>query len=151
MHFNSLHPFLILAPVKFLLAAQSHSISLLSFDIPSEEYLLSLPISSDGFIDYITYDRNNHIVYWTQRDPPAIWQSELNGDNCRPLITTNIALPEGLVISDSGTNLYWADSILDKIEVVSLSDGAFVPHQRHTLIDLGLEHPIGLAINESTG
>lgn len=87
-------------------------------------------------------------MYWTQRDPPAIWQSDLNGDNCRPLITTNIALPEGLVVSDSGANLYWADSILDKIEVVSLYEGGFA---RRTLIDFELDHPIGLTINESTG
>ncbi len=124
---------------------------MLSFDIPNEDYLLPLPIKSSGDIDYITYDRKNHLIYWTQRDPPAIWQSEFNGDNQKAIITKSISLPEGLVLSDEGTILYWTDSSLDKIEVVSLFDRNKDPLPRRTVINTGLDHPIGLAINESIG
>ena len=66
-------------------------------------------------------------------------------------MTESISLPEGLVISDEGTNLYWADSSIDKIEVISLHDKTRSPFPRHVIIDTGLDHPLGLAINESIG
>ena len=141
----------LLVPLKFILVAEEKYISMLSFDIPEERFLLPLPIKSNGVVDYITYDRKNHFVYWTQRDPPAIWQSQFNGDNQRAIVTESIALPEGLVISDEGTNLYWTDSSIDKIEVVSLFHPDKNPLPRRTLINTDVYHPIGLAINESIG
>ena len=134
--------------MNFLLVGEGPYIYLVSFDIPNEHIPLPIPINTTGTVDYITYDRSHHLVYWTQRDPPAIWRSMLDGEGQEAFITESISLPQGIVISDEGTNLYWADSALDKIEVVSLYEDAF---HRRTLIDTGLDHPIGLAINESIG
>ncbi len=111
--------------------------------------MLPLPISSTGIIEYITYDRSNDIIYWSQRNPPAIFQSRLNGEDYKAVITDSIALPKGLVVSDDGKNLYWVDSSIDKIEVISMAFNA--PHPRRTLVDTGLDHPIGLTINETIG
>ena len=128
---------------------QKNYIDILSFDVPGEEIPLPLPIVLSGIVDNFAYDAKNRLIYWTQRSPPAIWRSKLNGDNAEAIITESIAYPEGIVLDSVGDILFWADSTLDKIEVVSLDDtGSF---KRRVIIDTDLDHPRGLAINETLG
>lgn len=140
--------FVFVVPNTFLLIAQDSYINLISFDVPQEDIALPLPLSITGGVEYIAYDRRNNFVYWSQQTPPAIVRSRLDGIAHEVIINNSIALPVGVAVNNDGSTLYWVDAALDKIEVVSLGMTA---HKRRVIVDTGLDHPKGIAINEGLG
>ena len=77
-------------------------------------------------------------------------RAKLDGSEMTAIITESIALPEGIAINGEGTTLYWTDSALDLVEVVSV-DSFENGLKRRMIVDTGLDHPRGLAVNEALG
>ena len=111
--------------------------------------MLPLPVNTTGTIEYISYDRRNEFLYWSQESPPAIVRSKIDGSKHKVIVSESIALPVGVAISDDGSTLFWADSALNKIEAVSIGDNGV--YKRRVIVDTGLDHPQGIVINEKLG
>ena len=77
-------------------------------------------------------------------------RAKLDGSEMTAIINESIALPEGIAINGEGTTLYWTDSALDLVEVVSV-DSFNNGLKRRMIVDTGLDHPRGLAVNEALG
>ena len=78
-------------------------------------------------------------------DPPAIKRAHITGEPVETFISLSIRHPEGIAIDADSRNLYWVDSRLSRMEVVSLGDG-----KRKVLLD-GLNHPQGIALDVDQG
>ncbi len=142
----------------------SHTdVRLISLDAPP--FFVDTPTSvhiSDAEVRFIAYDITRHQVsvsttckafsyvplcvqvYWSMENPPQILRSSLNtpGDE-EVFIQTSIAFPESLVVDPYAMNLYWVDSVLDKIEVVGITESN---RYRRVLVRTGVK-PQGLALD----
>ena len=76
-------------------------------------------------------------------------RSKIDGSERSVIIKESIAYPVGVAISEDGSVLYWADVGLDKIEVVSINQ--LGPAHRKVIVDTGVDHPQGIALNEELG
>ena len=140
-------------PDNFLLFSQRLSnpdrteIRLLSLDLPiskSADVLIPVDIQ-DTDVSFIAFDPTFHKMYWAEIKPPAIKSAHLDGSDQKVIINTNIRHPEGLAIDHLSRNLYWVDSSLNRIEVVSLESGN-TPCIRKTLI-ADVNHPQGIGLD----
>ena len=68
----------------------------------------------------------------------------MDGQQRRPIVSSNLVWPNGLTIDIQSQSLYWADAMLDKIES-SNADGT----NRHVLTTIGIFHPFSLTVHES--
>ncbi len=144
-------------PDNFILFSQSLNnpprteIRLLSLDLPLEEsadVLVPVHIPRTE-VYFIAFDIIFRKLYWTQTEPPAIMVSFLDGSEQGVFIDRNIRFPEGLVVDHLSRNLYWVDSSLDRIEVVTLDKE--VPVRRSLLGDHRVDHPAGIALDLARG
>lgn len=57
-------------------------------------------------------------MYWTNWNSihPCIQRAYTNGFDVETIISTDIRMPNGLVLEHSTQKLYWCDARLDKIE-----------------------------------
>lgn len=76
-------------------------------------------------------------------------RSKIDGSERGVVINESIAYPVGVAISEDGSVLYWADVGLDKIEVVSINELGSA--YRKVIVDTGVDHPQGIALNEELG
>uniref|UniRef100_A0A673MCW6 Low density lipoprotein receptor b n=1 Tax=Sinocyclocheilus rhinocerous TaxID=307959 RepID=A0A673MCW6_9TELE len=87
-----------------------------------------------------------HFMFWTDWGEPArIEKSGLNGADRTPLVTDDIAWPNGITLDVLNGRLYWVDSKLHTLSSIGVNgDG------RHTLIydEQKLWHPLALAVFE---
>ena len=121
---------------------------------------MQLPIDiSDKEAVFLGYDSIHHYVYWTEHDPPAIKRATLDGSVQEIVVNTGIRRPEGIAVDSFHGNLYWADSALNRIEVMALPDvsggggggGVAIGGSRRVLFDTNLDHPQGLALDIDRG
>ncbi|XP_071823394.1 prolow-density lipoprotein receptor-related protein 1-like isoform X3 [Apostichopus japonicus] len=84
-------------------------------------------------------------IYWTNWNEvkPSIMKSSMAGHNPRAIITNDIRTPNGIVVDEVASKLYWCDARLDKIERADL-DGS----NRKIIVDSEPVHPFGLAVHE---
>ena len=68
----------------------------------------------------------------------------MDGQQRRPIVSSNLVWPNGLAIDIQSQSLYWADAMLDKIES-SNADGT----NRHVLTTIGIFHPFSLTVHEA--
>jgi len=62
------------------------------------------------------------MMYWTDSGAiPKIEQAEMDGSARRTIVTKNLGWPNGLTIDKLTNRLFWADAILDTIEVSDLN------------------------------
>ena len=81
-------------------------------------------------------------MYWTDWGTQAkIERARLDGTDRQPLITTALGYPNGLVLDPERRLMYWADAVLDRIEVANM-DGS---SRKTLLIKSGL-HPFAIVI-----
>uniref|UniRef100_A0A672KCK1 Low-density lipoprotein receptor-like n=1 Tax=Sinocyclocheilus grahami TaxID=75366 RepID=A0A672KCK1_SINGR len=87
-----------------------------------------------------------HFMFWTDWGEPArIEKSGLNGADRTPLVTDDIAWPNGITLDVLNGRLYWVDSKLHTLSSIGVNgDG------RHTLIydEQKLWHPLALTVFE---
>jgi len=62
------------------------------------------------------------------------------------VVSTSISFPQGLAIDPYDMNLFWVDSKLDKIEVVSLTGSDSGGYYRKVIVETGLQ-PHGIALD----
>ncbi|KAJ8040995.1 Neurotrypsin [Holothuria leucospilota] len=95
----------------------------------------------------IALDICSSSIYWANwnEQDPSIMTASMRGEDYHAVITTDIALPNGIVIDTYASKLYWCDARLDKIERANL-DGT----NRVVIIDSDLVHPFDLAVHENS-
>jgi len=83
------------------------------------------------------------MMYWTDWGAsPKIEQAEMDGSARRTIVTENLGWPNGLTIDQVTNRLFWADAILDKIEVSDLNG-----RNRQLIMPSAANiHPYGLAV-----
>ncbi|XP_034243195.1 prolow-density lipoprotein receptor-related protein 1 isoform X1 [Thrips palmi] len=82
-------------------------------------------------------------VYWTNWNSvhPCIQRAYTNGFDVETIISTDIRMPNGLVLEHSTQKLYWCDARLDKIERAEY-DGS----NRVVLVEIITHHPFDIAV-----
>uniref|UniRef100_A0A8C2E666 Nidogen 1b n=1 Tax=Cyprinus carpio TaxID=7962 RepID=A0A8C2E666_CYPCA len=83
----------------------------------------------------VAFDCVEQMIFWSDITQPSISRATLQGGETSLLIT-DLGCPEGIAIDHMSRNMYWTDSILDRIEVSRL-DGS----QRRVLFDDDLINP----------
>jgi low density lipoprotein-related protein 2 len=68
------------------------------------------------------FDFNNQTkrIYWADKTTRAIYSSNENGTNAVKLVSSGIGFVESLAVDWIGMNLYWADYVMQHIEVSNL-------------------------------
>jgi hypothetical protein len=68
------------------------------------------------------FDFNNRTkrIYWADKTTRAIYSSNENGTNAVKLVSSGIGFVESLAVDWIGMNLYWADYVMQHIEVSNL-------------------------------
>uniref|UniRef100_A0A671RAY4 Nidogen-1-like n=1 Tax=Sinocyclocheilus anshuiensis TaxID=1608454 RepID=A0A671RAY4_9TELE len=110
----------------------------------------------------IGFDCVEKMVYWTDISTPAISKASLQGGEPVHIIksvlifmitlifilifVSDIGSPEGIAIDHLGRNMFWTDSMKDRIEVSSL-DGS----QRRVLINTDLVNPRAILTDPTNG
>uniref|UniRef100_A0A8C2E5R1 Nidogen 1b n=1 Tax=Cyprinus carpio TaxID=7962 RepID=A0A8C2E5R1_CYPCA len=85
----------------------------------------------------VAFDCVEQMIFWSDITQPSISRATLQGGETSLLISTaDLGCPEGIAIDHMSRNMYWTDSILDRIEVSRL-DGS----QRRVLFDDDLINP----------
>ena len=135
-------------PSEFLVFTQNfhnHSeIRQISLDFPGRYIDTLVPIDNLGSsVSFLSYDLVFHQIYWTEIHPPAIKRAYINGSNVETFIETGLKHPEGIAVDSYSRNLYWVDSVLNRIEVARLSNSK----NRRVLFSSHLDHPRGLALD----
>ena len=67
-------------------------------------------------------------------------------------MSSSLFAPEGIAVDYHEHTLFWADTILDRVEAMSLRDG--LPGLRRVMAETSvnpLRHPRGLALDEMQG
>ena len=86
------------------------------------------------------------MMYWTDWGAnPKIEQAWMDGSARRAIVTGNLGWPNGLTIDQTSNRLFWADAILDKIEVSNLDGG----NRKLILSSEANIHPYGLAVHQN--
>ncbi|CAI8020827.1 Low-density lipoprotein receptor-related protein 6 [Geodia barretti] len=144
-------------PTNFLLFGRTITdtlsrISMVSLDTDRDVSVL-LPFQIPGYgANYISYDITTLSVYWDEMSPPAIKRSEIDSGEVDTFISTDIRRVSGLAVDPFSRNLYWSDSALDRIEVVSLSsndrDGR---RARRVLVSGDIHTPQSLSLDLMNG
>jgi hypothetical protein len=127
-------------------------ISMVSLDTDSD-VSVPLPFQISGYgANYISYDITTLFVYWDESSPPAIKRSEIDSGEVDTFISTDIRRVSGMAVDPFSRNLYWSDSALDRIEVVSLSsndrDGR---RARRVLVSGDVHTPQSLSLDLRNG
>uniref|UniRef100_A0A673FV08 Nidogen-1-like n=1 Tax=Sinocyclocheilus rhinocerous TaxID=307959 RepID=A0A673FV08_9TELE len=110
----------------------------------------------------IAFDCVEKMVYWTDISTPAISKASLQGGEPVHIIksvliflitlifilifVSDLSSPEGIAIDHLGRNMFWTDSMKDRIEVSSL-DGS----QRRVLINTDLVNPRAILTDPTNG
>ncbi|XP_038049226.1 prolow-density lipoprotein receptor-related protein 1-like [Patiria miniata] len=91
----------------------------------------------------IAIDSCGGYLYWSNwnTEHPRISRSRMSGSNVTDIITTEIQMPNGIVVDHLASKLFWCDARLDKIERTNL-DGT----NRVVILPLEPVHPFGLAV-----
>ena len=66
------------------------------------------------------YHNRTGRIYWADRDTRAIYSSFENGTGLLKLVGSGVAVVEAIAVDWIGENLYWADYVMQHIEVSRL-------------------------------
>ncbi|XP_064646344.1 low-density lipoprotein receptor-related protein 1-like isoform X2 [Lineus longissimus] len=101
-------------------------------------------LDADDHPRSIVIDTCKSLLFWTNWNPkkPSIQRAYLGGWDVKAIITTNIRVPNGLVIDHRAQKLYWSDAGLDKIERCNF-DGS----NRTVIISVMPQHIFGMALH----
>ncbi|KAI7807270.1 low-density lipoprotein receptor [Triplophysa rosa] len=94
----------------------------------------------------IVVDPHRNFMFWTDWGISArIERCGLNGADRTPLVTDNIAWPNGITLDMLNQRLYWVDSKMHTLSSISVTGG-----ERHTIIydEQKLLHPLSLTVFE---
>ena len=95
----------------------------------------------------IDFDWKERRVYWTENGQrPRVMRAFLNGTQKELVLGPGLSSVHGLAVDWVGRNVYFADRVLKRISVATLSG-----HSMKTLISDGLEEPSALAVDPSSG
>ena len=59
-------------------------------------------------------------IYWADRESKAIYMAYENGSNATTVVASGVSVVEAIAVDWIGENLYWADYVLEHIEVSRL-------------------------------
>ena len=102
-----------------------------------------VPVSVDNVVA-TTSDMAKQVIYWSDMDLKKIIKINKNTKKPTDFITSGLSLVEGLAFDWVGRHLYWLDSKLNTIEVVS-EDGS----NRMILVNQNITQPRGLSLDPS--
>ena len=106
------------------------------------------PIPIPGIMDAnaVDFHINQSRVFWTDLKAKKISRAFINGSQSEPVIDIDVDYPDGLAVDWVADNLYWTDSLTERIECSRL-DG----RHRKTLIWKNLVEPHSLTLDPGKG
>ena len=93
----------------------------------------------------VDFDPVNGSIYWTDQTR-GINRINPDGTENYPLVTSQVFNPDGIAVDYFGRNLFWTDTITDRIEVTKL-DGS----HRKILLSHDLDEPRDLSLDLKRG
>ena len=92
------------------------------------------------------------MVYWDETTPPSIRRAPIDSNEEAELfIWTDIRYVSGIAVDTFSRNLYWVDSVLDRIEVAYMGGrgvgGIHDGGVRRVIVSGNLHQPQGLALD----
>lgn len=93
-------------------------------------------ISTKGHASDLTLDFDKRRLYWSEITTPAIWSSDLDGNDVRIIVKNDISSPIGLTLYKN--YLYWSEETTGAIIRANINDGSGRKkiHQSNNITDL---------------
>ncbi|XP_062513076.1 low-density lipoprotein receptor-related protein 6-like isoform X2 [Corticium candelabrum] len=133
---------------KFLVYARRGDIRVLSLDVPLDETIdVILQLNTTDAID-VDYDVVDDRIYWidNQEGKAVIGRGKNDGSAYEVVVNTLGAAFNGVAFDWISRNIYWMDTLFDRL-MVSRLDGTF----QKTLITTGLDAPRAVVVDPNNG
>uniref|UniRef100_A0A4W3HU78 Low-density lipoprotein receptor-related protein 2 n=1 Tax=Callorhinchus milii TaxID=7868 RepID=A0A4W3HU78_CALMI len=115
---------------------------LISDNISARPNYLRSVIRNGRTIVAVDFDSTSGRIYWSDVTQDKVWSAFQNGTDQKIIFDSGVTVTENIAVDWVGRNLYWADYILETIEVSNL-DG----NHRTVLLSENITNPRGLVLD----
>ncbi|XP_037825188.1 low-density lipoprotein receptor-related protein 6 [Lucilia sericata] len=130
---------------EMLFIVQRGQISKISLDSP-DFTIFPLPLGKVKYAIAIDYDPVDEYIYWSDVEAYSIKRAHPDGTGVSDFVTSEVRHADGLAVDWLARNLYWTDTVTDRIEVMRLDGSA-----RKVLVYEHLEEPRAIALAPTLG
>ena len=103
----------------------------------------------------LDFDHDNGYLYWTDVTEEKIKRirfGNTNNSQAEVLVDKDgVLTPDGVALDWVNQNLYWTDTGLDSISMISLGGGDDKPRYRKTLVNTNLDEPRAIVVDPREG
>ncbi|XP_055493679.1 LOW QUALITY PROTEIN: low-density lipoprotein receptor-related protein 2a [Leucoraja erinacea] len=115
---------------------------IVSENINVRPYQIQSVIRGGRNIVAIDFDSQTGRIYWSDVTQDKVWSAFQNGTDQKVIFDSGVTITENIAVDWIGRNLYWADHILQTIEVSQLNGS-----HRTVLISDNITNPRGLVVD----